>query len=471
MPTSFAQSSIPKPVTITVSMAHITDSTPTVFAFHFVNPFYKQSPRIKLDDKGRLLVSGEMLFTQNITVQFNNVFVNLYVVPGDSVHLAVDAALLADKHFAWLSISGDHAALSEQLNKSHQYIMGLPYKKYDLSLAVPDMLAAFRADYASKMATFKTYAAIHRLNPVIIDFIQRDYLYGLSNWITDYVFDSLPGAEKMARINLFRDSLFELHNAANFKTMMFGYHLGWYAKWVAESNGLVSAALKEDRYKEAIREGITLLLQEPATVSRDYMLFSFLCGILTKSPALLDELPELRNYFTAPLYYDYFRKSVKRAASLSFSELPVLGMHHLSASGKVQAMASTDIIQYLIHQYPGKVIYLDVYATWCGPCRKEMAFAPALHSAYKKKDVVFVNLCAQDDLPSWKKLIKEKKLAGEHYFLDVDASKLFLGNYRIEGFPTYWLINKKGAIVTTQAPRPSDSFKLYQQLDALLAGQ
>ncbi|WP_315814791.1 hypothetical protein [Paraflavitalea speifideaquila] len=34
-------------------------------------------------------------------------------------------------------------------------------------------------------------------------------------------------------------------------------------------------------------------------------------------------------------------------------------------------------------------------------------------------------------------------MPGEHYFLDVDASKLFMGNYQIDAFPTYALINKK----------------------------
>lgn len=471
MSTSFAQSPVPKPVIITVKMLHIKDSTPTVFTFHFTNPFNRQSPQVKLDKKGTLLVRGELLFMQNITVRYNDVFINLYVAPGDSLHLTVDAALLADKHFAWLTISGDHATLSEQLNKSHYYIMGLPYGKYDLSLPVPALWAAFRADYGNKMTAFQSYAAANQLDPAIIDFIQRDYLYGLANWITDYVFDSLPATEKFARINLFRDSLFQLHNPDNFKTMMFAYHLGWYAKWITESNGLVPAAIKQDRLKDAIKEGMALLLEEPATISRDYMIFSFLSGITRKSPALLDELPEIQHYFTFPLYYDYLTRSVRRAASLSFSALPVLGMHYLSANGKMQAIPSADVIEYLTKQYPGKVIYLDVYATWCGPCLKEMKFAPALHNAYKNKEVVFVNLSAQDDLSSWKKLVKEKKLSGEHYFLDVDASKLFLGNYRIEGFPTYWLINKKGQIVSNQAPRPSDSLRLRQQLDVLLAGQ
>ncbi len=471
MSTSFAQSPVPKPVTITVKIFHITASTPTVFTFHFTNPFNKQSPQVKLDEKGTLLVRGELLFTQNMTVRYNDVFINLYVAPGDSLHLTVDAAMLADKHFAWLTISGDHAMLSEQLNKSHHYIMGLPYEKYDLSLPVPALWTAFRADYGSKMAAFQSYAAANQLDPVIIDFIQRDYLYGLTNRITDYVFDSLPGTEKIARINMFRDPQFQLHNPDNFKTMMFAYHLGWYAKWVTESNGLVPAAIKQDRLKDAINEGMALLLEEPATISRDYMVFSFLSGIVRKSPALLDELPEIQHYFTSPLYYENFTMAMKRAASLSFSVLPVLGMHYLSANGKVQAIPSADVIEHLAKQYPGKVIYLDVYATWCGPCLKEMAFAPALHNAYKNKEVVFVSLSAQDDLSSWKKLIKDKKLPGEHYFLDVDASKLFLGNYHIEGFPTYWLINKKGKIVNTQASRPSDSLPLHQQLDALLAGQ
>jgi thiol-disulfide isomerase/thioredoxin len=449
-------------------MVHITDSTPTVFAIHFVNPFLQQSPRVQLNEKGALLVRGEMLFAQNMTVRYNNVFINLYVVPGDSVHLAIDAARLQENDFSWLTITGDHASLSTQLNKAHHYMASLPYKKYDMRLPAPAMLAAVREDYNSKLASFTTYASAHQLDTLVVNFIRRDLLYGISNWITDYVYDSLLAAEKQDRIQLFNDTLFDMHNAANFQTMMFAYHLGWYARWITGKDSLVQQARAQEKYQAAARAGAAILLQQPPTISRDYMLYSFLSGLILQTPNLLKEMPEIRSYFTAPLYYDYLSRSMQKAHSTSFAVLPVTGLYCLNAAGKENAVPRTDVLQYLAKKYPGKVIYLDLYSTWCGPCREEMKYTPALHQAYKNKAVVFVNICAQDDIVSWKKLIKEKKLTGKHYFLDVEASKLFMGNYRMDAFPTYCLINKKGSMITTHAPRPSDGAKLHRKLDELL---
>ncbi len=398
----------PKPVTITAGVVHVTDSTPTVLAVHFVNPFFKQSPRAQLNKKGTLLVRGEMLFAQNMTVRYNDVFINLYVVPGDSVHLSIDAARLNQPNFAWLTISGDHAHLSTQLNKAHHFIMGLPNKKYDWRLPAPAMLLAIKEDYNNKVASFNSYAINNQLDTLVINFIRRDLLYAISNYLTDYVYDTLAPAEKQARINLFSDTLFDMHNAANFQTMLFAYHLGWYAQWITGSDSLVQQAKAKEQYQTAARVGAAILLKQPATISRDYMLYSFLSGLGLKSPALLSELPEIPSCFTTSLYYDYLTSSMQRAHSSNFAVLPISGMYYLTASRKEQAVPRTGILQYLTKKYPGKVIYLDVYATWCGPCLKEMKYAPALHQLYKNKGIVFVNICAQDDIVYWKNWSKKR---------------------------------------------------------------
>jgi hypothetical protein len=97
-----------------------------------------------------------------------------------------------------------------------------------------------------------------------------------------------------------------------------------------------------------------------------------------------------------------------------------------------------------------------------------MKYAPGIQKYFAKENVVFVNLCLQSSEKNWKQLISKKKLSGENYFLNEDDGKLFMGNYNIGGFPTYVLINKKGHIATTQAPRPSENKRLKKAITELI---
>ena len=141
---------------------------------------------------------------------------------------------------------------------------------------------------------------------------------------------------------------------------------------------------------------------------------------------------------------------------------------YLNRKGKAQQIAQTDAFNYLTKKYPGKVLYIDVYATWCGPCLEEMKYSRALYQSMRGKDVVFVALCLQSDVPAWRKLLTDKHIEGENYFFTDDATKLFMGTYKLQGYPSYILVNKKGEITTTNAPRPSETAELNRTLMRLV---
>ncbi|TWR26743.1 hypothetical protein FPZ42_06815 [Mucilaginibacter achroorhodeus] len=127
-------------VTITGTVIHRTFSTPMVLGFNFLNPFENVRMSATLNSRSQFSITGRMKFVQNMTIAYNNTFINLYEFPGDSVHIAIDAALLDKPNFQWLKISGDHAQFSSQLNLLHDAISKLPYNKYDYSVSVPNML-------------------------------------------------------------------------------------------------------------------------------------------------------------------------------------------------------------------------------------------------------------------------------------------------------------------------------------------
>ncbi|TDQ06221.1 TlpA family protein disulfide reductase [Pedobacter metabolipauper] len=459
----------PKRVIITGRIINSTAETPKVLGINFLNPFDKNRKSATPDSLMGFSVQEYMPLTQNMTIAYNDTFINLYVAPGDSVHLVIDAALLNQPNFKWLSISGDHAKLSTQLNLFHHFLAGLPYQKYNYTWSVPEMFQVVKKDYDRYLTAIHQYAAQYNIDPIIINFFKRDVKYGISNWIADYVdAGSDSTSTRSERINMFKNTFFELGNDTNFITMMYPYHLEYYASWKTGSNGLINEAVKPEHIKEALEAGAKILLKESPGISRDYMMFSYLSSLINKTPALQHEIPALKKYFTDPAIYQYFELSVNKANNLTIQKTVLSKIQYLE-NDEVSTIPNVDFLNLLSTKYPGKVIYLDVYATWCMPCLKEMEFAPALHEKFAGKDVVFVNLCLQSTEKNWQKLIKEKKIKGENYFLDDDNSKTLMGNFNIGGFPAYLLIDNRGKTKTANASRPSELKKLSKDIQDILS--
>lgn len=106
----------------------------------------------------------------------------------------------------------------------------------------------------------------------------------------------------------------------------------------------------------------------------------------------------------------------------------------------------------------GKFVYIDVWATWCGPCRQEIPHLQKVEEQYHGKNIEFVSISidAKKDHDKWKKLVDEKKLGGIQLFADNDWNSKFVKEYGIEGIPRFILVDPNGNIVTADAPRPSD---------------
>lgn len=107
----------------------------------------------------------------------------------------------------------------------------------------------------------------------------------------------------------------------------------------------------------------------------------------------------------------------------------------------------------------GKFVYIDVWATWCGPCIGEIPALKAVEKEYHGKNIEFVSISVDDkkDVEKWKKMVAEKELKGIQLFADNDWKSDFVKNYAIAGIPRFILIDTEGKIVNADAPRPSDA--------------
>lgn len=109
-----------------------------------------------------------------------------------------------------------------------------------------------------------------------------------------------------------------------------------------------------------------------------------------------------------------------------------------------------------LSDFKGKVVLVDVWATWCGPCRSEIPYLKKLEKEMKGTNVVFIGVSVDEskDKQKWEDFIHKEKMEGIQLFAS-GWSKI-TEYYKITGIPRFMVFDKKGNIVSANSPRPSD---------------
>ncbi|PKB43692.1 thiol-disulfide isomerase/thioredoxin [Cellulophaga sp. RHA19] len=121
-----------------------------------------------------------------------------------------------------------------------------------------------------------------------------------------------------------------------------------------------------------------------------------------------------------------------------------------------------------LEDFKGKYVYIDVWATWCGPCLYEVPYLQEVEKQYHGKNIEFVSISvdADKDHDKWKQMVTDKKMGGVQLYADNSFDSDFAKDYIIKAIPKFILIDPEGKIVKSNAPRPSDK-KLIDLLEEL----
>lgn len=127
----------------------------------------------------------------------------------------------------------------------------------------------------------------------------------------------------------------------------------------------------------------------------------------------------------------------------------------------------------LLVPFKGKVVFIDMWGTWCGPCRSDIdAHSAGLKRAFKDRtDVVFLYVANHDrtNIEKWKKLIPFYNLEGYHVLANEQLTMDIMGKVEGNGFPTYIVVDKEGnyELAKSQFPMKPDLIidHLKQKLD------
>lgn len=224
-------------------------------------------------------------------------------------------------------------------------------------------------------------------------------------------------------------------------------------------NGLISLNMKQDGMKflpgvEGVKTNMTYVLNDTL-----------------KGDIALDRMANLKSFDK----YDEFKKSFGQyflIKSQKQRDLDILAPLATLKPGDVALNFSypdKDGKTVSLASLKGKVVLVDVWATWCGPCLGEIPSLKKLEEEMKGKDVQIISLSTDDpkDKEKWQKMIKDKELGGMQLWADGPGND-FSKYYKVNTIPRFLVFDKNGKIVSVDSPRPSDP-KLKALLEKELA--
>lgn len=176
---------------------------------------------------------------------------------------------------------------------------------------------------------------------------------------------------------------------------------------------------------------------------------------LTKQPAAAPYLPYL-------LPYHQKIKTFHESVSATKNQ----GISFVKNAGQINSF------QKLKEAFKGKKLYIDIWATWCGPCKEEFKYKDNVKGVLSPKsvDVLYISMDLIDREEQWKKMVYYYKLTGYHIrtsdALRNDLMKLFWDG-KSYSIPRYLLIDENGVVRESHAARPSEVKSLQEQIEKL----
>lgn len=127
----------------------------------------------------------------------------------------------------------------------------------------------------------------------------------------------------------------------------------------------------------------------------------------------------------------------------------------------------------LLKEFKGQKLYIDMWATWCGPCKREFEYNEKISEILKDNNYkkLYISIDKKDKKDKWLEMIKYYDLAGYHHLANeaffIDFEKNYSTMEGMVAIPQYLIINEKGKIITNSAPRPSQ----FNELNSLLTSE
>lgn len=185
------------------------------------------------------------------------------------------------------------------------------------------------------------------------------------------------------------------------------------------------------------------------TLTKEYFSYELINNLVNY--ASIDDAMEFVNSFKSTSKSKYLMEKLDETLE------PWKGLESGNPAPNFQAMTRDGEVVEL-DSLQGKKVYVDVWATWCGPCIAEIPFLKELEEELHDQDVTFVSVSIDEDKDKekWQNYVVREQLKGVQLMAEGAWKSDVVSAYNIAGIPRFLLISEDGKILSSNAPRPSD---------------
>lgn len=399
---------------------------------------------LSVDAEGMFTHSFELDAAQFLSLRHKRNGVTIYMVPGADLNIVSDADALVDSAIFTGSLAGQNNFYKAYDNRESTMTMrGLHGVSFDLFMLANDSIKQ------SDMAFIESAKANTDLDANFIDLLK---VKATATWASNKMnypsyhayFAQLEEAPEMpADYYNFVNNIDVNNNVYHSIEQVERFAGSLIAKKVEdlnvnedEPNGYLNAELKA-----------TKLVFTNAELRSKFMFNTLNDHIKYSGPNDLDAAVA------------FFKEHVSNTVYIQKIESAMARWDQLAKGMKAPSFTASDVDgkEYKLEDFLGKYVYIDVWATWCGPCVREIPFLKVLEHEFHDNNISFISVSVdnQRDYQKWKNMVVDENLSGYQLIAPNDWKSDIAKNYLIQSIPRFILIDMEGNMINVSAERPS----------------
>ncbi len=420
----------------------------------------------------------EVLFpveeTRNVDLEFRNERATLEFVLGDSLRKSVITIPVSGEQYArlwvgdmpyviWLEagkpwiakfegnqwyFAGKGADVNNYLNK--RYVERIYFIDY---YRIPNR--EFREKLDRVMGKREEALREDVLNPRFVEQERKRLRYVKNNHLASAV---VYGEVKDGKLDLSEDTYAELQKA------VIEDSASWKIPEYRESMDRVMLALAKMKKLEGSFYDISLeVLHGTISTFKDERLIEYIVNknVMAYMKALsvgtTGEMDSIfRNWVHQPILVEAYDNLCRANRKLEKGQ-PAVSFTFPDINGKEVSLSD----------FKGKYVYVDLWATWCGPCNAEIPSLKKLEEEFQGRNIYFVSISCDKSQDEWEKFVKERQMGGIQ--LHMRGNNKYMEELGNNGVPRFLLIDREGNFIDANMLRPSDpkTLKILRELEGI----
>lgn len=182
-------------------------------------------------------------------------------------------------------------------------------------------------------------------------------------------------------------------------------------------------------------------------IVRDFYLTRTICGMMDHNArmfgqAVMDTLKALVDLPVCIACVEEMNNHYIALANREFDKLSLKSSQHLQG-----VTEGEELLKKLLEPFKGKIVLLDVWGTWCSPCRQALSHSQDEYDRLEKYDIAYVYLANNSPQDAWENVIKEYNVSGKnvaHYNLPKEQQAAIERYLKVTAYPTYKLFDREG---------------------------